>query len=553
LYLAYFQLREMPFSITPDPAYLYLSPRHQEALGHLLYGTGQYGGFVQLTGEVGTGKTTVVRTLLEQKLDNVDVAVVLNPRQNELEFLQTICDELGIAYTGDATLKGLVDRLNVYLLDAHARGRRTVLIIDEAQNLSPDVLEQVRLLTNLETHKEKLLRIMLVGQPELAELLSRAELRQLSQRITARYHLEPLNVDEARQYIAHRLRVAGGDAMTFPPPVVAQIHRLTGGIPRLINVLCDRALLGAYASGTRQVTPEIVRGAAREALGARVVAAHSPRGPHWSWIAAAAVLLIAVVGLIAAIVQRNAVPAPMAEVEQTPAIAESQAEPAAEVLPVVAPSTDIAPPAGDESAAVALIEQPMPLARLMDQLIARWGSDYSVPTGSNVCEALSQQGLECFKSQGGWADLGGLNRPAILTLRTPFGETLHTLLLSLGTDSAEVLSAEGSVRLTLSQLDLLWTGEYLMLWRRETSDTLIAPGSAGSSVQWLRGKLAQAEGRAPSAPLSPTFDPELREAVRRFQRQYGLQVDGLAGAETQIQLGHIGADDPGPTLTPEAG
>lgn len=544
----------MPFSITPDPAYLYLSPRHQEALGHLLYGTGQYGGFVQLTGEVGTGKTTVVRTLLEQKLDNVDVAVVLNPRQNELEFLQTICDELGIAHTGDATLKALVDRLNVYLLDAHARGRRTVLIIDEAQNLSPDVLEQVRLLTNLETHKEKLLRIMLVGQPELAELLSRPELRQLSQRITARYHLEPLNLDEARQYIAHRLRVAGGDAMTFPPPVVAQIHRLTGGIPRLINVLCDRALLGAYASGTRQVTPEIVRGAAREALGARVVAAHSPRGPHWSWIAAAAVLLIAVVGLVAAIVQRDAVPAPTAELAQTPAVAEpQQAEPAAQALPAAAPATNGAPPATDESAAVALIEQPMPLPRLMDQLIARWGSDYSVPAGSNVCEALSQQGLECFKGQGGWADLGSLNRPAILTLRTPFGENLHTLLLSLGTDSAEVLSAEGSVRLTLSQLDLLWTGEYLMLWRRETPDTLIGPGSRGSSVQWLRGKLAEAEGRTPSTPLSTTFDPELREAVRRFQRQYRLDVDGLAGAETQIQLGHIGEDPPGPTLTPEAG
>ena len=195
----------------------------------------------------------------------------------------------------------------------------------------------------------------------------------------------------------------------------------------------------------------------------------------------------------------------------------------------------------------------MPLARLMDQLIARWGSDYSVPAGSNVCEALSQQGLECFKGQGGWADLGGLNRPAILTLRTPFGENLHTLLLSLGTDSAEVLSAEGSVRLTLSQLDLLWTGEYLMLWRRETPDSLIAPGSRGSSVQWLRSKLAQAEGRTPPTPLSTTFDPELREAVRRFQRQYGLQVDGLAGAETQIQLGHIGEDEPGPTLTPEAG
>jgi len=161
----------MPFSITPDPAYLYMSPRHQEALGHLLYGTGQYGGFVQLTGEVGTGKTTIVRTLLSQKLDNVDVAVILNPRQNEQEFVASICDELHIAYPKNATLKALVDALNAHLLEAHTQGRRTVVIIDEAQNLQPEVLEQVRLLTNLETHKEKLLRIMLVGQPELADLL----------------------------------------------------------------------------------------------------------------------------------------------------------------------------------------------------------------------------------------------------------------------------------------------------------------------------------------------------------------------------------------------
>ena len=246
----------MPFTITPDPAYLYLSPRHQEALGHLLYGTGQYGGFVQLTGEVGTGKTTVVRTLLEQKLVDVDVAMIHNPSQNELQFVQSICDELGVVYeTANLTLKTLVDALNAHLLKTHAAGRRTVLIIDEAQNLPRDVLEQVRLLTNLETHKEKLLRIMLIGQPELAELLARPDLRQLASRITARYHLMPLSETETGEYIRHRLRVAGSNEDVFAPDAIREIHRAARGVPRLINILCDRSLLGAYAQGSRRVTP----------------------------------------------------------------------------------------------------------------------------------------------------------------------------------------------------------------------------------------------------------------------------------------------------------
>src|SRR5690349_17490107 len=248
----------MPFSITPDPAYLYMSPRHQEALGHLLYGTGQYGGFVQLTGEVGTGKTTVVRALLAQKLDHVDVAVILNPRQNEQEFVASICDELHVTYPKEATLKALVDALNAHLLAAHADGRRTVVLIDEAQNLQPEVLEQVRLLTNLETDKEKLLRIMLVGQPELAGLLGRPDLRQLAQRITARYHLTPLEPHEAAEYIGHRLRVAGGSGELFSAAAIAAVHAQARGVPRLINLLCDRALLRAYATGQRAVTPEIV-------------------------------------------------------------------------------------------------------------------------------------------------------------------------------------------------------------------------------------------------------------------------------------------------------
>src|SRR3546814_558109 len=230
MYIEFFQLKEMPFSITPDPAYLYMSPRHQEALGHLLYGTGQYGGFVQLTGEVGTGKTTIVRTLLEQKLDKVDVAFIHNPRQNEQEFVQTICDELGVSYArDDRSLKTLIDALNEHLLQAHAEGRRTVLIIDEAQNLERGVLEQVRLLTNLETAKEKLLRIMLIGQPELSALLARPDLRQLASRITARFHLTPLGARETVEYIEHRLRVAGAHGEIFTPAAIADVHRYTKG------------------------------------------------------------------------------------------------------------------------------------------------------------------------------------------------------------------------------------------------------------------------------------------------------------------------------------
>ena len=269
MYLSFFNLREMPFTITPDPAYLYLSPRHQEALGHLLYGTGQYGGFVQLTGEVGTGKTTIVRTLLEQKLDGVDVAMIHNPSQNEIEFVQSICDELGVDYSkagATPTLKQLGDALNVHLLASHASGKRTVVIIDEAQNLPRDVLEQVRLLTNLETHKEKLLRIMLIGQPELVDLLSRPDLRQLASRITARYHLMPLSEAETAEYIRHRLRVAGTTEELFPPAAIHEIHKATRGVPRLVNILCDRALLGAYSQGLRRVQ-RVRRGAGRDRLG----------------------------------------------------------------------------------------------------------------------------------------------------------------------------------------------------------------------------------------------------------------------------------------------
>ena len=227
MYTRFFGLNEKPFSITPDPRYLFLSARHGEALAHLVYGVTESGGFIQLTGEVGTGKTTLVRTLLLNRMpDNADVAVVLNPQLSAHEFLASICEELGIAVPNDKdSIKALIDALNHNLLNAHANGRRTILVVDEAQNLAPAVLEQVRLLTNLETAKQKLLQIILIGQPELRELLGRNDLRQLAQRITGRYHLEPLTRDETGQYIEHRLRVAGALAEVFDRDARNEVYR----------------------------------------------------------------------------------------------------------------------------------------------------------------------------------------------------------------------------------------------------------------------------------------------------------------------------------------
>ena len=286
MYLSFFGLSEKPFAITPDPRYLYLSERHAEALAHLLYGINESGGFIQLTGEVGTGKTTVVRTLLSRVPHHADVAVILNPRVTPVEFLLTICEELGLGVdeADRSSVKEMVDALNRRLLSAHADGRRVIVIVDEAQNLSAEVLEQVRLLTNLETPTQKLLQIILIGQPELRELLDRTDLRQLAQRITGRYHLKPLSRDESQQYVRHRLRVAGAAGEIFTPAALREVHRLSAGIPRVINVCCDRALLGAYTQERRRITPSLVRRAAGEVYGRQFA-------PLWlGWVAAAIVL-----------------------------------------------------------------------------------------------------------------------------------------------------------------------------------------------------------------------------------------------------------------------
>lgn len=296
MYTGFFGLTEPPFTIAPNPHYLFLSDRHQEALAHLTVGLGDAGGFVLLTGEVGTGKTTVTRRMLQMLPEHTEVAFILNPSLSELELLASLCDELKIRYLkGAMTVKSLTDAIKKRLLKNHQAGKHTMLIIDEAQHLQPQVLEQLRLLTNLETNTRKLLQIVLVGQPELQQLLRRNELRQLAQRITARYHLLPLTEQEVAHYLAHRLTVAGCQRPIFTKSAVSAIHQLSGGIPRLINLIADRALLGAFSQKHPTVDKPLVKQAAAEVAPERII--DSPK-PHHSWQVPVLVLLSVVASVL---------------------------------------------------------------------------------------------------------------------------------------------------------------------------------------------------------------------------------------------------------------
>ena len=546
MYTAFYHLREPPFSIAPDPSYLFMSARHQEALGHLLYGTGQYGGFVQLTGEVGTGKTTIVRTLLAQKLPDVDVAMIHNPRQSEHEFVASICDELRVPYPTGATLKTLVDELNARLLAAHGRGRRTVVIIDEAQNLEPGVLEQVRLLTNLETDKEKLLRILLVGQPELIELLARPDLRQLASRITARYHLLPLTAQETREYIMHRLRVAGGSPDLFTPAAIERVHQLTQGNPRQTNILCDRAMLGAYSQNRRQVTPDIVELAAREALGldTRMPATVGRRlfGKLQSspllWIEALVAVLAAVMmGLLLHKALTRPAPAMTAAASSQPA--------------AIAPASAASSPAAGNTAGagahdpsaseqlVLLQRSSEPLAAVLSRLIRTWDNQLVVAAGQNICSTLAHKQLGCYRTNGTWSDLEQINRPAILTLNLGDGQPTYVLLRALGTGYALIDGPDGTHRFPLDGLDTLWTGEFLLLWHQPVDAQFIGPQTRGEPIVWLRKQLGVATGHKLANPSSTRFDSALSDRIRQFQTSHGLAADGVAGVRTLIALADL--------------
>lgn len=536
MYLSFFGLNEKPFSITPDPRYLFLSEQHAEAMAHLLYGINEAGGFIQLTGEVGTGKTTIVRSLLAQAPENAEIALILNPRMTPPEFLLTLCEELGIGVpdTAECSLKDLVDILSQYLLRAHAAGSRVVLVVDEAQNLSPDVLEQVRLLTNLETNTRKLLQIILIGQPELRELLSRTELRQLAQRITGRYHLAPLSEPETAAYVRHRLRVAGSTSEVFGRFALREIHRLSGGVPRVINVICDRALLGGYSLDHHRISAALVRQAGAEVFG-------RPFRSRWlPWAAGAA--LLALLGAGGAALWRlapNWLEAPVrshpAAVQPTHArsrtvrdagagqpanTASSRAQPSAS-LPAL-----LAKYAGDTTAEAAY-----------RTLFSLWGLHYA--PGEKPCAQASRHGLDCLKDRGSLGQLRLYNRPAILLLTDSAGNSHRVVLTRLASTQATVDLGRSAHQVGIAELSRQWMGDYLMLWRPPADPVkILSTGMSGARVLWLRHSLQKLEGVDVPAneAAGDVYDAGLARLVRRFQRTHSLTVDGIAGIETQVAL-----------------
>jgi general secretion pathway protein A len=551
MYASFFGLNEKPFSITPDPRYLYLSRRHAEALAHLLYGITESGGFIQLTGEVGTGKTTVVRSLLEQLPEHAEVALVLNPRLSPQEFLLTICDELHIEVPERASQKSVVDALNEHLLEAHAAGRRVVLIVDEAQNLSAEVLEQIRLLTNLETAKQKLLQIILIGQPELREVLARSDLRQLAQRITGRYHLEPLEPDELQAYVRHRLEVAGGRTEIFTPGALKALHRSSGGIPRLINVVADRALLGAWSQEEPQVSGTMARNAASEVFGERIrrQARRAPRATL-ALLGLVGVAIAVLAGIATALVrERMYTPPPAANVERVERVERVVRPPA--VTPVAPAPLEPQAEQADAPAAAPppTVVAPEPLAARLASgalatgtdtafagLFSRWQLAYS-PEAGPACEQAAARGLRCILQRGTWGELTALNRPAILVLNDRDGREHQVVLNKLSNDTAELLAGATPISVPLGELLVLWYGEYLLLWRPEAGDgRVLSRNTTGADVLWLRRALGELRGVPVLPANSDVYDPALEAAVREFQRSRRIAVDGIAGAMTLVSL-----------------
>ena len=534
MYTSFFGLQEKPFAITPDPRYLYLSERHAEALAHLLYGINEAGGFIQLTGEVGTGKTTVIRSLLEQLPGHAEVALILNPRVTPAEFLLTICEELHINVPegGKGSTKTLMDLLGRYLLETHARGRRVVLIVDEAQNLSAQTLEQVRLLTNLETATTKLLQIILIGQPELRDLLDQPDLRQLAQRITGRYHLSPLSLEEAGGYVKHRMRVAGATAEAFTPGALREIYRLSGGIPRVINVMADRALLGAFTREDHRVGASYIRLAASEVYGRPVPA------PWLKWATAGAIAAaLAIAGFGAWTFFHR--PATATVAASTPA-AQEEASPAATTNP--APATAAPEPTAPQPAPAVPFDQMLAAngndtttEAALGKLFALWGARY-VPTGGRGCDQASKQGLECLFQKGSWAQIRTLNRPAILTLTDDVGRTHQVVLTALDDDRATIDLGGQPHAVTIAGLSRYWFGDFLLLWRPPIAVAkALTPGMRGADVRWLRDSLRSAQG-LPGGAGNDYYDDDLVRLVQDFQRAHRLNIDGVAGVQTQIVL-----------------
>ncbi|MEM6184008.1 ExeA family protein [Shewanella vaxholmensis] len=551
MYKAFYGLSDNPFSIAPNPHYLFLSDRHREALAHLTYGLGETGGFVLLTGEVGTGKTTVSRCLLGQLPDNTDTAFILNPSLTELELLATLCDELKIAYGDNPTLKQLTDHLSRFLLDNHSKGRNTVLIIDEAQHLRPEVLEQLRLLTNLETDTKKLLQVILIGQPELQLLLKRQELRQLAQRITARYHLLPLNEDEIALYVLHRLQVAGRFEPLFTRKAVKVLQKYSGGIPRLINLLCERSLMAGYAQSRVPIDHHMVRQAAAEVLGEE-----EPTQNRYLWPTATAAALFVAFGVSYWLFTDkpvNAASASSRVLESTSAnvaASNTQALSATEgmsklVQPVDQQSSQVSIPDPNQRLLNDAINQSRDIDTAFAGLFSVWGK---VPyKGLTACQSAVEQGLSCYQQQGNWMSLTRLNYPAVVYLVDDNQQDFYGAVIAV--DGEQLLMQLGEQQLWVDRawFNQHFSGTFEILWQAPNLPmTDISQKSSPGQLQWLENALAHVNNR--NTRRVNQFDMQLENDLKSFQSQHGLKADGIAGNQTLVRL-NLYLSQQGPRLT----
>ena len=568
MYADYFSLTEKPFSITPDPAYLFLSKRHEEALAHLLYGVTDSGGFIQLTGEVGTGKTTIIRSLFERIPENVEIALILNPRMSEGEFLHAICDELLIPVTKESTNKECFDALNSYLLDAHSQGRKVVLMVDEAQNLAVSVLEYIRLLTNLETAKEKLLQIILVGQPELQTLLQRQDLRQLAQRITARYHLVPLNKAESEAYIQHRLRVAGTEQEVFSRSAKQEIFNASKGIPRLINVLADRALLGAYSQEKSRIDSKLAKQVIKEVFGEekRLNNEKKVEKSNWKFI----LPLIASVGVIGVALGSwlsgnnflnffdfgNKQNQNLTVSQMEPAMNSSQvainevSEKASGNLKKTGNLSPIAPTKQIEESELTLRIVTQTLSdtvsihstetnanSAINNLLGLWGKE-SLDSTENLCVNIKTTNMRCLYRNSNWNDMLRHKRPVILELYDSNEDIHHVVMSGADADNVKLRFNQKEVFVSLTEVIAAWRGDYLMFWKPDKNNLrdILYSELSGNDVLWLKEKLELLNIKPNSNMTNFYFDENTKKQVQAFQQQAGLLADGIVGSETYVAI-----------------
>lgn len=585
MYEVHFGLSEKPFSIAPDPEYLYMSRQHREAMAHLSYGIEKGGGFILLTGEVGTGKTTLCRNLLKNLPDNVNISLILNAAMQKDELLPTICDELKIKYRKNASQKTLLIKLNQYLFDSYSKKRKTVLIIDEAQLLSRDVLEQVRILTNLETTKDKLLQIILIGQPELNDTLKRQDLRQLAQRVTARYHLNSLKQKDITDYVMTRLKIAGCVKPIFTKQALIKIYHLTQGIPRLINVLCDHSLIAAYSKDSRLVDVKAVKKGAKDMmLDDESNQSYMPLIPRKvvgicaSLLLATAIwygfsqsnnkaMVLRVQSVIHSITAVTTKKETGFNKEDQPitvaAVNENDTVSSHEILKATPDDTINFNSASNTQEESFIVEKAATTdleSINFDQLLSSeqantthihafrnlsllWEMSLPSIMIDDLCSEVRKLKLDCYTGEGSLNELALYNRPAILFLENSTGS--HRVILR-GINDAEVLLQLGQsqVTATRSELEKLWNGKYLFFWQPPAVDyRLFQEGNSGTQIVWLRQQINFALLKNKKSGLDDTasslYDTNLSQVVRDIQADAGIVVDGQVGLQTYMIINQM--------------